>query len=507
MDSIDFPQAEIENESSAGCYYLCLMPGDLDKNSLLALLSPFGSILKLKLPRIPGQSINKGYGYVKIDLYCSEREFLDGLLHCDPPLFGCQSVGPKAVGGQNTKIVQRLVRIEQKKSKLGWDRQSVIKFLQSLGNIAVLLCDSEADSPEIVRRIHLIYEKKVSVKNLISVSCNGISGFFELEDLTRYSGEQEAPYPKKYDIHRMYVWNNHCKSLYMTPKTRKKPPQILNYPDKQLKGNSKPEIPPKFDHPGFISSPMLEGHSKVRDMKPLEFQTSLRSTKHRPEHNKEGLGLRFNLSLPSQTKRTALAQFQYASQIQEPAPTTAIKALDGFSPNIQRDLEPERSVFGQPVLNYLGQSSSQAQPSSRTPPFALIGGSQSETAGPEKSQSPSLADTKSHRLSKPSSGNIELPTYFQEIKKTPTTLSANEPSKVSLDLLKAQKRPSRKAKLFEAEEPKLLSCKLQKSTLRKIGVFLNCLHNSANIRLNLASPPSRHLGRLITPTETFYQNK
>ena len=92
------------------CFYLGLLPPNTDKGSLAGLLKAFGKVLRLRLARHKGEERCRGYGYLFIELVCSERAFAEGVLAGTPPIYAKEIRGPKHLGSEHTKTLRRCVR-------------------------------------------------------------------------------------------------------------------------------------------------------------------------------------------------------------------------------------------------------------------------------------------------------------------------------------------------------------------------------------------------------------
>lgn len=146
--------------SRVRCFYLGLLPRATDKRSLAALLKAFGKVLRLRLARHKGDQQCWGYGYVFIELVCSERAFAARALAGNPPIYAKEIPGPKHLGSEHTKTLRRCVRAVP---EAPCARQELLDCLASFGALELEVSEAagpglpDAGPPRVVKSLFAMF--------------------------------------------------------------------------------------------------------------------------------------------------------------------------------------------------------------------------------------------------------------------------------------------------------------------------------------------------------------
>ena len=128
--------------SCVRCYYVGMLPVSLDKGHLVARFKPFGKIIKLKLSKNKSDGRVMGYGYLTIELICSDEEIREESLLGSPPLY-LQSIGSsKHLGSAHTRLVRRCALV---KSRDAIEREAFLNFLRGFGSLELDVCEMHED--------------------------------------------------------------------------------------------------------------------------------------------------------------------------------------------------------------------------------------------------------------------------------------------------------------------------------------------------------------------------
>ena len=178
---------QIENRS--GCYYIGFLSQIIEKTQILLIMKSFGKVLRLRLTKDKSNDSCKGYGYVKIELSCSEKGFLLGCLASDPPLMVAPIKGPKHLGSEHTRLIRRYVMIDRLYIQL--IRKEVLDFFAQFGTIEVDIAEFKKleTGAYSLRRLHLFYADQTAVQKLekhsiLQIRDFRISVFTGIQDLS-----------------------------------------------------------------------------------------------------------------------------------------------------------------------------------------------------------------------------------------------------------------------------------------------------------------------------------
>lgn len=190
-------------------YYLGLIPTHIQRHWLVSVLKPFGQVLKVRLPKQTDGQQNKGYGYTEIELIdgSSSAELVEGLANLQTPIYACPISNPKMLGGFHTSLKRRSVQIDG--IRPGTDLITIWRSFLPLGNIEVMVCDSQIESPKQIKRLLVVFEKKVSLRSLQRLDQSSKRPkWFQPKSLKFFQEDQGEPFSQKYDLHIMLVWPN-----------------------------------------------------------------------------------------------------------------------------------------------------------------------------------------------------------------------------------------------------------------------------------------------------------
>jgi len=185
MNALDTSQKEVK------CYYLSLLPRQATWENMHALLQGHGKIEKLRLSKENEMRGCKGYGYVLMVPYYSLAELHTRALQLFQPIYLSQILGPKFLGGEHTKFLQRSARAEINKGKC--TMAELKTYFESFGSLEALIPINSASKDDYITRMHLVYFDETGPRRLSLCSYHYLGEQTQVK-VTTFLGQQEAPF-------------------------------------------------------------------------------------------------------------------------------------------------------------------------------------------------------------------------------------------------------------------------------------------------------------------------